>query len=263
MKAGRLLVPVPSMVLSMMLSMVMALALLACAHRNPAPGGPGDKPTRVFPGAADIRDSVYQVLDRGEVPPAGYGLYSVVLTRAANRNSLKLLSELFALSGSAGDAALARENLNLMTIPVKDAAEATLAMAAARERPDATASAVLHGLYDYGQAALLLASVCRTERGAAVMKACGSAAVEGPILVTGQRPIDAGAVAGQRLLIVNLGGAPPAAVAEIVAAYRRQILRPDFADRAETEGWRLAVLNAVLDAAHLLPGISKAVAASR
>lgn len=246
-----------------LLAWLLALALLGCAHRSSPPDAPDDQATRVFPGAAEIRDSVYQALGRGQPPPAGYGLYSVVLTRVANRNSLKLLSELFALSGSAGDAALARENLNLMTIPVKDAAEATLAMAAARERPDATASAVLHGLYDYGQAALLLASVCRAERGAAVMKACGSEAAEGPILVTGQRPIDAGAAAGQRLLIVNLGGAPPAAVAEIVAAYRRQILRPDFADRAETEGWRLAVLNAVLDAAQLLPGISKAVAASR
>ena len=62
---------------------------------------------------------------------------------------------------------------------------------------------------------------------------------------------------------MNLGGASPAAVAEIVSAYRRQILRKDFADRAEIDSWRLAVLNVALDAAQLLPGISKAYAAGR
>ncbi len=54
-----------------------------------------------------------------------------------------------------------------------------------------------------------------------------------------------------------------AAAPEIVAAYRRQVLRKDFGDRDEVDGWRLVVLNRMLDAAQLLPGTSKAYAAAR
>ena len=250
-------------VVAAMLGLVLGLSLAGCAVTAKPPREPGDPPTRVFPGTAEVRDSVYRPIDRNVAPPAGYGLYTTVLTRTANRNALKLLSELFASTSNARDAAMARENLNLMMIPVKNAAEVTQALAPARELPDPTASTVMHKFYDYGQAALLLASVCRPERGAAVMKACGSNAPDGPILVTSQRPFDAAAAPGQRLLLVNLGGASPAAVAKIVAAYRRQILRADFADRAEIDGWRLAVLNVALDAAQLLPGISKAYAAGK
>ena len=245
------------------LGLMLVSAFTGCALTAKPPREAGEAPTRIFPGTAEVRDSVYRPIDRNVAPPAGYGLYTTVLTRTANRNALKLLSELFATTSNASDAAMARENLNLMMIPVKHAAEATQALAQARELPDPTASAVMNKFYDYGQAALLLASVCRPERGAAVMKACGSTAPDGPILVTSQRPFDAAAVPGQRLLLVNLGGASPAAVAEIVAAYRRQILRADFADRAEIDGWRLVVLNVALDAAQLLPGISKAYAAGK
>ncbi len=223
------------------------------------PKTPPDKPppTKGFPGVGQIHDSVYRALGRGEPPPAGYGLYTVLLTRTANRNSVRLLSELFALNSSADDAAMARENLNLIAIPVKNSAEATPAMTAARESPEPSASAVLNKFYDFGQAALLLSRVCRPEQGAAVMKVCGSTMTDGPLLVTGQRPFDPAAAPGQRLLIVNLGTASPGAVGEIVAAYRRQIQRKDFTDPDPTDGWRLAVLNVALDAAQLLPGISK------
>ncbi len=54
-----------------------------------------------------------------------------------------------------------------------------------------------------------------------------------------------------------------AAVPEIVAAYRSQVLRKDFGDRDGVDGWRLVVLNRMLDAAQMLPGISKAYAAAR
>jgi hypothetical protein len=117
--------------------------------------------------------------------------------------------------------------------------------------------------YDFGQAALLMASVCRPDRGAAVMKVCGSAAPDGPLLVTTQLPLGSTAAPGQRMLIVNLSTSPPEVVREVLAAYRRQILRRDFADRAELDGWRLLALNHVLDAARLLPGISKAYAGSK
>jgi hypothetical protein len=59
---------------------------------------------------------------------------------------------------------------------------------------------------------------------------------------------------------VNLSTTPPEAIGEILAAYRRQILRADYADRAELDGWRLWALNHILDTAKMLPGISKAYA---
>ena len=37
--------------------------------------------------------------------------------------------------------------------------------------------------------------------------------------------------------------------------------RKNFRDRVEVDSWRLAVLSGILDAAQLLPGISKAYAA--
>jgi hypothetical protein len=244
-----------------MLAALLALALAACTVPKTLPDRP--PPTKGFPGGAQIHDSAYRAVERGEPPPAGYGLYTVLLTRTANRNSVRLLSELFAVTGSTEAAALARENLNLIAIPVNNSGEAARAMTAARESPEPTASAVLNKFYDFGQAALLLSRVCRPEQGAAVMKVCGSAMPDGPLLVTGQRPFDPAAAPGQRLLIVNLGNASPGAVGEIVAAYRRQIQRKDITSPDPSDGWRLAVLNVALDAAQLLPGISKITTASK
>lgn len=245
-------------------AVLLGLALAACTVPNPPPSGSVNPPTKGFPGPSPVRDSAYRAIERGEPPPAGYGLYSVVLTRSANRQSLRLLTELFASTVSADDSPMARESLNLIMIPVKSAAEATRALAAAREQPEPTATAVMHKSYDFGQAALLLSSVCRPEQGAAVMKACGSTTPDGPLLVTGQRPLDAAVAPGQRLLVVNLGNASPGAVPEIVATYRRQITRKDFSAGPDPlDSWRLAVLNVTLDAAQLLPGISKVIFISK
>lgn len=243
---------------------LLALALAACAS-SPAPSPPPPRdpaPTRGFPTTPEVHESVYLPVDRTAPPPAGYGLYTVLLTRAADRNTVRVLAELFTTTGSAGEAAIARENLNLIMIPVKSAAEAARALAPARNQPDATASAVMQKFYDFDQTALLMASVCRPDRGDAVMKVCGSGVPDGPLLVTTQRPLDGAVAPGQRLLIVNLSTTPPEAMREVLAAYRQQILRKDFADRAELDGWRLRALNYVLDAAQLLPGISKAYAGS-
>ena len=243
-----------------------ALLIAACTTASPpAPQTPlPDAPTKgLYPAAADVRDSVYLPLDRTGPAPVGYGLYSMLLTRVADRNTVRLLSELFRTTGSAGEAAIARENLNLIVIPVKNSAQAAAALGSARIQPDAAASATMQHHYDFGQAALVLASVCRPERGAAVMKVCGSAAPDGPLLVTTQRPLDGVLAPGQRLLIVNLSTTPPGAVRDVLAAYRRQILRKDYEGRTELEGWRLQALNHVLDAAQLLPGGSKAYAGTR
>jgi hypothetical protein len=242
---------------------LLALVLVACETTAPTPGPTSrDPPTKGFPTTPNVRESVYMPVDRTVAPPAGYGLYTVVLTRTADRKTMRVLSELFTSTGSADAAAIARENLNLITIPVKSTTEAANALSSARNEPDAAATTVMQKLYDFDQAALLMSSVCRRDLGAAVMKVCGSASPDGPLLVTTLRPLDGLAAPSQRLLIVNLSTTPPEAVREVMAAYRRQILREDFADRTEMDGWRLRVLNHVLDAAQLLPGISKAYAGS-
>jgi hypothetical protein len=241
---------------------LLMVALAACPS-NPPTTGPGPReppPSKGFPTTPEVVESVYLPVDRSTPPPAGYGLYTVLLTRTADRKMALVLSELFTTTGGAGEAAVTPENLNLITIPVKSVTEAALALTQARNEPDAAAKAILQTHYDFDQAALLMASVCRPDRGAAVMKVCGSEAPDGPLLVTAQRPLDHAAVRGERLLIVNLSTTPPEAVGEVLAAYRRQILRTDYADRAEVDSWRLWALNYVLDAAHLLPGISKAYA---
>lgn len=240
------------------------LGLTACmATAPPPPRPPIDAPIKSFPGAGEVRDSVYLPIDRRTPPPKGYGLYSVVLARSADRNTLQLLAELFKTTGSASEAALARANLNLITLPAKSAPEATRLLVTARMQPAETAGAFMQKHYDHGQAALLMASVCHPGRGAAVMKVCGSPSPEGPLLVTTLQPLDGVPAPGQPLLIVNLSTTPTEALREVLAAYRRQIQRADFADRAELDGWRLLALNHVLDAAKLLPGISKAYAAGR
>jgi len=241
----------------------LVLALGGCAtmaekgvlddHRG---GEGGDKSGSAHP----IRDSAHQALDRQSAVPTGYGLYSYVVTKSPNENSRRLLKAIFATTGSADEAMIARENLNLILIPVKNAGEAGQALASARELPDATSLAVMHKLYDYGHAAWLIGLVCQPRRGEAVMAACKSAAPLGPLLVTSNRPIGEASPADQKILLVNLEDANAAAIEEIAAAYRRQILRKDFADRAELDGWRLGALNLILDAANLLPGISKAYA---
>ncbi len=240
---------------------VLACLLSACMGGSAAGGA---KPTRDTQGGRhELLDTVFRVADRHSPPPKGYGLYSVMLVRSANRNAVALVTELFATTTSAQDAAIAPENLNLLTLPVRDAADASRDLARGRETPGPSAGLLLARHYDYGQAALLLASICRPDRGEAVMKVCGSTPPDGPILVTALRPIDPANLQGQSLLVVNVGGAPAAAVPEIVAAYKRQILRKDFTDRVEVDSWRLSVLNAALRSAQLLPGISTAIASVR
>ena len=228
------------------------LGLVACTPLRPRV----DTPVR-----GPILDSAYQPLARASLPAAGYGLYTVLLTRSANRQATRVLTEVFATVPSAAEAALAAENLNLIVLPVKDVAAANAALASARDAPEPTAGALLLKHYDYGQAALLLATLCRPERGAAVMRACGSSVPDGPLLVTSTRPLDpASPLLTQRLLVLNLATTPPAAVGEAMAAYRKQLQRRDFADRAELAGWRMTLLNAALETASLLPFISKAYA---
>jgi hypothetical protein len=242
------------------------LALAACstspATSPPKSRGPGTyPPTRSIPGV-DVRDSVYLPVDRSAAPPAGYGLYTVLLTRSRDRNSPLVLTELFTTTGSAADAAIARENLNLITIPVKNAGAAAAVLTSARDEPANTATAVMQTHYDFDQAALLLSSVCRADRGAAVMKVCGTTSPDGPLLVTTQAPLDGSVGRTQRLLVVNLSNTPPGALREVLAAYRQQIQRKDFADRAELDDWRLVALNYMLDAADMLPELRKAYVGS-
>jgi hypothetical protein len=246
--------------------LVLAWACIAGGCASPsAPLHPGvDPPTKGFPGAPGVLDSVYVPLDRATRAPSGYGLYTVLLARSADAASTRLLAELLNSTVGAAEAALPREQLNLITLPVKNTAEARRALAAARGQPEATASALLQKSYDFGQAALWLASVCRADRGADVAKVCGSTVPAGPLLVTTLRPLEGAATPSQPMLIVNLSGTPPEALREVLAAYRRQIQRGDnFADRSELDSWRLRALNVVLDAARFLPLISKAYAASR
>jgi hypothetical protein len=238
---------------------MLMLVLAACVTSKPTQRH--DPPTKGFPTTPDVRESVYLPVDRTAPPPVGYGLYTVLLTRAADGKTVRILSELFAMTGSAEEAAIERENLNLIMIPVKSALEATSAIASARKEPGAAANAIAQ-FYDFNHAALLMASVCRPERGAKVMKVCGSTAPDGPLLVTTVMPLNGKVAPSERMLIVNLSTTRPEAIGEVLAAYRKQISSKQFDGEGELEGWRLQLLNITLEAAQLLPGISKVYAGS-
>ena len=223
------------------------------------PTGGEDNPTKGFPGIGSaVQDSVWLAVERGGRPPAGYGLYTVLLARSADRVTVKVLSELFTSTGSATESAIPRVNLNLIAIPVRSAPETAKLLSAAHRQSDTMAANLMATQYDFGEAALLMASVCESTQTRRVLKACGSPLPDGPLLVTGIRPLDGKSASDQRLLVVNLATTPPDAVREVLAAYRRQILRSDFAGPGELDSWRLWVLDHVLDAANLLPVIRKA-----
>ncbi len=250
------------------LALMLPLGFVACAVDRsqppppPTPVGADENPTKGFPSGQEVRDSVWLPVDRAGRPPAGYGLYTVLLSRSADRVTVKVLSELFTSTGSAAESAIRHENLNLITIPVKKAAEASRMLAGAHRQADVMATELMAAQYDFGEAALLMASVCQSAQTKKVLKACGSPLPDGPLLVTGLRPLDGKSAPDQRLLVVNLGATPPDAVREVLAAYRRQILRSDFTGPGELDSWRLWVLDHVLDAANLLPVIRKAYTAS-
>ncbi len=272
------------------LAIVLALALSGCGRpQTAAPPPPPPPPPKALPtpptlpgalppppatggeergggGAAAIaprvRDSVYLPVDRATPPPSGYGLYTVLLARTADRVTVRLLSELFTRIDGAAESAIPRIDLNLITLPVKKAREAGRMLATARDQPAAVAGALMREHYDFGEAALLMAAVCQASTSRQATQACGSPLPDGPLLVTGLRPLDGSAPGDQRLLVVNLAATPPDAVPEVLAAYRRQILRGDFSGPGDLDSWRLWVLDHVLDAANLLPVIRKAYAAT-
>jgi hypothetical protein len=239
----------------------LALFGLTACPTTPPRTDSGEPPTRGIPGT-EIQDSVYLPVERAKPPPPGYGLYTVLLARSADAKTLQVMSELFTSTGGANDSAMKRENLNLIMIPVKNAAEAARVLETARNAPEAVAAEVMQKLYDFSQAAMLISSACRADRGPAVMKACGSTSPDGPLLVTTQLPLDGSMSPGQKFLIVNLSATPTGALREVFAAYRQQIRRSDFADGVEIDSWRLVALNLVLDTAELLPKLRKAYVSS-
>jgi hypothetical protein len=206
-----------------------------------------------------VVDSVLLPTARREVPGDVYGLYTVLLARTADKRSQRVLAELLSSTVPAAEAALPAAQLNVITVPVKDGEAARRLTLNARAKPDERAQELLVAHYDFGQAALLATRLCRPDSGTAVMKACGSALPDGPLLVTSARPLGPNGWADQRLLVVNLGTTAPEAVPEVLAAYRRQVQQRDFAQRSELDSFRLSALNALLDAARLLPGLSKAL----
>jgi hypothetical protein len=252
-----------------MLAMLTLLAgLTGCMAVATAP--PPSPPPSPSPGVAPttkgidlgslVADSAYLPVERTAAPPDGYALYTVLLTRSVNAASVQALARVLAVTVDAREAAIERRNLNLIVLPVKQAAAATRVLASARTQPDGTAATLLQQHYDFGQAALLLSALCRPERGADVMKLCGPGQSDGPILVSGLRPLRAQSPAGERLLVVNLSMTSPAAMGEAIAAFRRQVMRKDYDGPDSYEYWRLWVLDKALVAAKLLPGVGKAYA---
>jgi hypothetical protein len=242
---------------------MLLLALAACVTTNSSPPAREPPPLKGPDTSPDIRDSVTLAVDRKTPQPTGYGLHTLLLARSADRVTVHVLAGLLTTTTAAGESAMARENLNLIMIPVKNAAEARRTLAGARRAPEPSALAVMQEHYDYGQAAALMAGVCRPERGPEVMKVCRSTLPDGPLLVTTLPGPELGVAPGQRMLIVNLSTTPPEALREVLAAYHRQLQSADFARRDKIDGWRLAALNVLLDAAKLLPGISKAYAGAK
>jgi hypothetical protein len=246
---------------------VLAWLLAGCGLLGGAPPAPrprtAEPPTKAFTDDATVRDSVLQAIDRRAAPPAEYGLYTLLLARSADRTTLRVLADLMATTDAAGAAALPRRNLNLVLLPVRQAGEANDLLATARRDPGAAAATLMRLHYDHAQAIAWLTNICRRDRGADVMRVCGSTTPDGPLLVTTLQPPRDGFAPGQRMLIVNLGSARPEAMREVLAAYRRQIQEKDFTDRRHLDGWRLAALDVMLEAAHMLPGMSKALAGTK
>ena len=232
----------------------------------PAPSPPtgSDFPTKGFPVEPRVQDSVYLPIDRAGHAPAGYGLYTVVLARSSDPVTARLLAELFRVTGNAATSPIPRENLNLITIPVKKATEAGRMLLGAPNRPAAVAGDLMQSQYDFGEAALLMASVCQSTSDKKIAKACGSPLPSGPLLVTALRPLDGHSPPGPRLLVVNLGSTPPDAVPEVLKVYLRQIVASGsrFDDRGALDGWRLRALDGMLEAANILPLIRKAYSAN-
>jgi hypothetical protein len=228
---------------------------------HPATGG--EAPVKGPPGDAFVQDNVYLPVDRTGHAPAGYALYTVVLARTADPVTTRLLAELFRVTSGAAGSPIPRANLNLITLPVNKASETARLLVDARNKPAAVAADLMKSQYDFGEAALLMASVCRSAD-TKIAKACGSPLPSGPLLVTALKPLDGRTAPGPRLLVVNLGGTPPDAVPEVLKVYLRQIVTQDhqWDDPGAIDGWRLRLLDGMLEAASILPLIRKAYSAN-
>lgn len=208
-----------------------------------------------------IKSSVYQTINRENTEEKGYGLYSYLLLRRGTEKNVLVLEELFKTTTSTEEREIKPENLNLVVIPVKDTVQIEDVMENARMNPKATAKEIARELYDYGYAEWLYSTVCQqVDSAIAVKEACGDVADGGPYLFTTTEPLRNDIPTGQKVLVVNFSKTHPGAIPEVLAAYKRQITRQDFADRAELDNWRLDVLNMLLSSADLVPLVKKAFA---
>jgi len=207
-----------------------------------------------------IKSSVYQVFDQKSKQPESYGLYSYLLLRGPTQNSIEILNELFKTTLSKDESIIQTENLNLILIPVSMESEVQKVLKNARTLPAATAKAITYNFYDYGYSEWLYSITCQQNTISVNQEACGEITDKGPLIITVTKPITKQSTVVQNMLIVNLSKTHPSAIPEVLAAYKRQVTKKDFADRSEVDSWRLIVLNKLLSAADLAPQIKKVMA---
>lgn len=225
------------------------------------PGGSGlggDNPPR------RIGDTGYATLTAIGQETDGYGLYSYAILPNDSERAAAFLGELFGSTLPAAGLLIPRSEINVLYLPLQRSKESNFAAEhdRLRSRFQQLGKDFADNFYDYAMAHALLVHICERPTDT-MLGLCRTDLSQGPYLFTYAQPASKLEPLPPPLLFVDLTGIAPHGFGQWLMAYREQVRRPDFSDRARIDTFKLRLLKVTLTAADVIEPIGEAAGAVR
>jgi hypothetical protein len=205
-----------------------------------------------------ILDTGYGHLVEAGKEMDGYGLYSYAILPAHSKRAELFLSELFREVQSINKLQANRRQLNLLYIPLRKDKEADLAKLTASGETGKIQADYANSYYDYGMARSLLYHICNTPDDQ-VRDLCSGGLSRGPYIFTYAAPASTIEPVPPPFLFVDLSDMDDRGFAELLDAFRAQVLREDISDRVRIDTLRLKVLEYLLRGVVAIGPIEKTI----
>jgi len=224
----------------------------------------GRSSAETIPSRFTILDTGYSLMIKTGQEQWSYGLYSYALLVTDNDRSAKFLSDVFGVSAipSVKDTTTQRSLSNIFYIPIREDKWDDYIHASSKLNGHSLATTSLDyakNFYDYKMANSLLNHLCDPPA-EEIKTVCEGDRSRGPYIFTYARPASTLTPVPPPLLFIDLSDVHERAFPEIIAAFRAQVKREDFSDRAKIDTLRLKLLSIILTAADVTGPVQKAMA---
>jgi hypothetical protein len=207
----------------------------------------------------EIRDTVFEFLDKDKPEDKNFGLFTYVLFVAPNvRNAafFEALAESTPIGGRYK--AQTKPYLHIFYVPVHNRIQATNYIE--NQPPDSPALGSIrghHSYYDFPFSSDLRVRYCASPTNLNTARCPRSG--QGPYLLTTTQPLSRLDTVPSPTLLLDLSNVHEKAFGEFIRGIKEQVMSPDFTDRRKVETLRLRLLSVILTAADVVVPIKKGV----